>query len=218
MASAKVAQLVIRTLAKPISNQIKVQAKEHETFRNFCVNLAQRMHRVEVNLRTNLLGEPARHVRPLSETRAIESGANALAEGFLFSVAAGLIIGEAWRSSRNQSKRRDSVDDALEDLQTKVFTLTEKIDELSTNFDERISEEKERTEEITRILGRVVEIGLRGGMTELEGTPLLLPRIQLKLGRKQQSDDIPASQDYSSQSSSLPNTDTTSDDTTSRPQ
>ncbi|CAL1703215.1 unnamed protein product [Somion occarium] len=195
MASAKVAQLVIRTLAKPISNQIKVQAKEHETFRNFCVNLAQRMHRVEVNLRTNLLGEPARHVRPLSETRAIESGANALAEGFLFSVAAGLIIGEAWRSSRNQSKRRDSVDEALEDLQTKVFSLTEKIDELSTSFDERISEEKERTEEITRILGRVVEIGLRGGMTELE-----------------------ASQDYSPQSSSLPNTDTTSDDTTSRPQ
>ena len=39
--------------------------------------------------------------------RAIENGANAIAEGFLFSVAAVLILGETYRSSRNQARRRD---------------------------------------------------------------------------------------------------------------
>ena len=35
--------------------------------------------------------------RPLSETRAIQQGANTISEAFLFSVAAALILGETWR-------------------------------------------------------------------------------------------------------------------------
>ncbi|KAI0648474.1 OPA3-domain-containing protein [Trametes meyenii] len=179
MASAKIAQLLIRTLAKPISNQLKVQAKQHETFRSLCVGLAQRMYQTEVRLRTNLLGEPAKHVRPLSETRAIENGANALAEGFLFSVAAALIIAETWRSSRNQTKRRDAVDDSLDALKLSVEDLSKRVDTLSRDYEERLTEESMRHDELARILQRVVEIGLRGGWAEFEGTPLPLPRIDL---------------------------------------
>jgi len=180
MATAKLATLAIRTLAKPISSQIKNQAKQHERFRGLCVGLAQRMHRGEILLRTNILGEPARHnVRPLSESRAIENGANTLAEGFLFSVAAMLILGEAWRSSRSQSKRRDSVDDQLEELSNKLQELTTRVDGFAENYDDRWREEKLRNDELARILERVVEIGLRGGWTEFESTPLQLPRIQL---------------------------------------
>ncbi|OSD02135.1 OPA3-domain-containing protein [Trametes coccinea BRFM310] len=179
MASAKIAQLLIRTLAKPISNQIKIQAKQHEKFRSFCVGLAQRMYQTEVRLRTNLLGEPAKHVRPLSETRAIENGANALAEGFLFAVAASLILAETWRSSRNQTKRRDAVDDALESLQAKVEEVNKRIDTVSQQYEERFAEEAMRHDELARILQRVVEIGLRGGWAEFQDTPLPLPRIEL---------------------------------------
>jgi len=179
MASAKIATLVIRTLAKPISNQIKTQAREHPKFRSICVNLAQSMYRTEVKLRTNLLGEPAnQHVRPLSEARAIENGANALAEGFLFGVATILIIGETWRSSRSQSKRRDDVDDKLEDLSTRIQDLSSRIDQSLAGVEERLEYEKQRNDELGRILERVVEIGLRGGWAEFEGTPLMLPRIQ----------------------------------------
>ncbi|KAF9806134.1 hypothetical protein IEO21_08796 [Rhodonia placenta] len=178
MASVKIAQLVIRTLAKPISNQIKTQAKQHETFRKFCVNLAQGMYQAEFRLRTNLLGEPAKHVRPLSETKAIENGANALAEGFLFGVAALLIVGESWRSSRSSSKRRDAVDDKLEDLQSRVEQLSETASSMQALFDERWAEERQRNDELTQILERVVEIGIKGGLSELEGTPLVTPRIQ----------------------------------------
>lgn len=187
MASAKIATLLIRTLAKPISNQIKTQVKQHETFRTFCVNLAQSMYRTEMKLRTNLLGEPAKHVRPLSETKAIDNGANALAEGFLFGVAALLIVGETWRSSRSQSKRRDSVDDQLEELQSKVQQLMDTTSTMQQSFEERWAEEKQRNDELTRILERVVEIGLRGGWAEFEDTPLALPRIQLNPSRPSQS-------------------------------
>jgi len=140
----------------------------------------------EILLRTNILGEPARHnVRPLSEARAIENGANALAEGFLFSVAAMLILGEAWRSSRSQSKRRDSVDDQLEELSNKLQKLTTRVDKFAENYDDRWQEERLRNDELARILERVVEIGLRGGWTEFESTPLQLPRVQLAPHRPQ---------------------------------
>ncbi|KAI0806718.1 OPA3-domain-containing protein [Fomes fomentarius] len=179
MATAKIASLLIRTLAKPISNQIKVQAKQHERFRSVCVGLAQGMYQTEVRMRTNLLGEPAKHVRPLSETRAIENGANALAEGFLFTVAVGLILGEAWRSSRSTTKRRDAVDDQLEELKESVNGLNKRLDTLAKQHEERMAEESMRHDELARILQRVVEIGLRGGWAEFEGTPLPLPRIDL---------------------------------------
>ncbi|KAF8801428.1 OPA3-domain-containing protein [Phlegmacium glaucopus] len=179
MASVKLATLLIRTIAKPISGRIKEQARQHERFRGLCVNLAQFMYRSEVKLRTNILGEPPRHIRPLSETKAIENGANAIAEGFLFAVAAALILGETWRTSRNQSKRRDAVDDQLDELGTKVTELTARVDTLINGREAEMRDEKLRNDELARILERVVEIGLRGGWAEFQDTPLQLPRIQL---------------------------------------
>ncbi|KDQ59828.1 hypothetical protein JAAARDRAFT_33401 [Jaapia argillacea MUCL 33604] len=185
MATAKLGTLLIRTLAKPISNQLKSQAKQHETFRNVCVSLAQNMYKAEVKLRTGLLGDTSKHnVRPLSETKAIENGANALAEGFLFGVAALLIILETWRSSRSQSKRRDVVNDSLEDLSNKIQQLNGRVDEFASTFEEKWEEEKAKNDELTRILERVVEIGLRGGWAEFEDTPLAIPRIQLSPTRR----------------------------------
>lgn len=76
--------------------------------------------------------------------RAIENGANALAEGFLFGVAALLIIGETWRSSRSQTKRREGVDDKLDELQTQLDGLSQRVDALVSSSDERWSEERQR--------------------------------------------------------------------------
>ncbi|KAG1749431.1 optic atrophy 3 protein-domain-containing protein [Suillus lakei] len=179
MATVKLATLVIRTLAKPISSQLKNQAKQHDTFRSICISLAQRMHMAEVKLRTNILGEPARlHVKPLSETRAIENGANALAEGFLFSVAALLIIGETWRSSRSQSKQRGDVNERIEELSANVTSLTERLERIQESLGD-VESERARNNELARIVERVVEIGLRGGWAEFEDTPLKIPRVEL---------------------------------------
>ena len=60
---------------------------------------------------------PKPRIKPLSETKAIESGANFISETFLFGVAAGLIIFESWRSGRKERNRRDKVAESLSDLE-----------------------------------------------------------------------------------------------------
>ena len=80
----------------------------------------------------------------MCQDRAIENGANALAEGFLFTVAAGLILGETWRSSRNTTKRRDAVDDQLDDLKASVDGLNKRLDSLARQQEDRMAEESMR--------------------------------------------------------------------------
>lgn len=109
----------------------------------------------------------------------------------MFSVAAGLIIGETWRSSRSQSKQRSGVNDSIEELQIRVRELNERLH----TWEATASEERQRCvtlhhpcscqlqdrqQELARIMDRVVEIGLRGGAwAELQNdTPLQPPRIQ----------------------------------------
>lgn len=41
MASVKIASLFLKTLAKPISQKLKAQAREHEGFREATISMAQ---------------------------------------------------------------------------------------------------------------------------------------------------------------------------------
>ena len=50
-------------------------------------------------------------IRPLSDARAIELGANFFSEAFIFLVAVALLLAENYRSSRKSSQRRDEVAD-----------------------------------------------------------------------------------------------------------
>ncbi|KAH8824450.1 optic atrophy 3 protein-domain-containing protein [Flagelloscypha sp. PMI_526] len=209
MATVKIASLLIRTLAKPIATQIKSQAKEHENFRKLCVGLAQRMHRSEIQLRTRLLGEPAKTIRPLSETRAIESGANSVAEGFLFVVAAAVIVGETWRSSHKESKRRQGVSDDIDGLQERVVQIESKMDEIKQMYEAEVVETRRKNDELGRVLQRVVDIGLRGGWAEFEEKPLQLPLIELITPEQRKQ--------ISSSSSSPMSNDTPDDSPTSSP-
>ncbi|KAJ5817254.1 hypothetical protein N7447_009487 [Penicillium robsamsonii] len=57
------------------------------------------------------------HIRPLSESKAIESGANFISESFLFIVAGSLILFESWRSRNKESTRREGVEGRLAELE-----------------------------------------------------------------------------------------------------
>lgn len=60
---------------------------------------------------------PKPHIRPLSESKAIESGASFISEAFLFIVAGGLIVFESWRSRRKETTRREDVESRLIELE-----------------------------------------------------------------------------------------------------
>jgi hypothetical protein len=75
-------------------------------------------------------------IRPLSEAKAIESGANFISETFLFIVAGSLILFESWRRDRKEKGKDADVMERLEELQKQREEDKEKIDllegELST--------------------------------------------------------------------------------------
>ncbi|KAI9842268.1 MAG: hypothetical protein M1837_007337 [Sclerophora amabilis] len=167
----KITSLIVKTLSKPIANQIKSQAREHARFRRICVSFAQGLHRVDMRLRLGLLQDPAAmerqatkeaaealekkrkleiptvkteaqmkadeaaaernktkstekpkvsskpRIRPLSEAKAIDTGANFISETFLFLVGGSLIVFESFRSRRRENNRREDVADRLGELE-----------------------------------------------------------------------------------------------------
>lgn len=182
MASVKLATLAIRTIAKPISEQLRTYARSNQRFRTFCISLAQTLWKAEIRLRETILGEVHGAVKPLNDAKAIQNGSNFLAEGFLFSVAAALIIAETWRSSRSQNKRKEGVDDRIDELETRVgnlVALMEAMGEQMESIRKDMQVENARNEEISRVLLKVVDIGITGGWAEFKDRPIQLPPMQL---------------------------------------
>lgn len=56
-------------------------------------------------------------IRPLSEAKAIETGANFISETFLFIVAGSLILVESYRSRRKETSRREDVAERIGELE-----------------------------------------------------------------------------------------------------
>lgn len=60
---------------------------------------------------------PKHKIRPLSEAKAIDSGASFVSEGFLLLVGVSLILLENWRSKRRETTRREDVADRISELE-----------------------------------------------------------------------------------------------------
>ncbi|EWC45266.1 hypothetical protein DRE_05993 [Drechslerella stenobrocha 248] len=75
------------------------------------------------------------HIRPLSDTKAIERGANFISEAFLFSVAGGLILYEAVRSRKKEMNRRDVVAERLQNLEQEDEIWRRKVEMLERRLD-----------------------------------------------------------------------------------
>lgn len=59
---------------------------------------------------------PKPKIRPLSESKAIDSGATFVSESFLFMVGLSLILFENWRARRKETSRREDVADRINEL------------------------------------------------------------------------------------------------------
>ncbi|KAJ2597120.1 hypothetical protein H4R99_004632, partial [Coemansia sp. RSA 1722] len=117
------------------ANALKQQAKSHEVFRSLCINVAQVSHRTEMNWKMKVLGYKKEVIRPLSEARAIDAGANFLGELFIFSVAASLIIAEQVRSRSQAKRQRTAVDDRLDELENEMLERKEEMEKLRMERD-----------------------------------------------------------------------------------
>lgn len=125
----KLTSLFVRQLSKPLANTIKSNAKDHPKFRRLCIRFAQFKHRVDMTIRLKLLNEENIKIRPLNDAKAIQTGASFLSEGFVFSVAAGALLFETWRSRRKETKRKESVEDDIRLLQEELDWIKSKLKE-----------------------------------------------------------------------------------------
>ncbi|CAD1809639.1 Optic atrophy 3 protein (OPA3) family protein [Candida parapsilosis] len=132
----KLTALLVRTISKPISKAISTQAKNNETFRKYCISFANKLHKTDVKLRMNLLGEKKIRVRPLNDNKAIEQGAAFISETFIFSVAGGLIFYEAYRSRKKASDQRDALADDITILQNEIEYIKTKLSDLNIKLDD----------------------------------------------------------------------------------
>jgi hypothetical protein len=62
-------------------------------------------------------------IRPLSEQKAIEMGANFAAETFIFAVGIAVILVEQWRQRRKAKNARDDIREDLDEVRAKVVEL-----------------------------------------------------------------------------------------------
>jgi len=69
-------------------------------------------------------------IRPLSEAKAIDSGATFISEGFLFGVTLSTILFETWRSRRKENNRREDVAEKLRNLEEQDQAKWQLLDEL----------------------------------------------------------------------------------------
>ncbi|KAL5008178.1 hypothetical protein ScPMuIL_013759 [Solemya velum] len=129
----KLASLFIKQLSKPLAVHMKQRAKSHPFFRNYiCMPPAQLYHWADVNIRMRMLGlGKAGSVEPLSESMAIELGAEMLGEFIIFSIASGTLYFEYQRSSKKEQIKEEERKQEMREFERRVEDLgiiTEKQD------------------------------------------------------------------------------------------
>lgn len=138
----KLGYLLVRTLAKPIAKIVQDQATAHPTFRGICIKLSQSYHLMEIRLKTRLnkSSDPQfngsniqEHIKPLSDEKAIQFGANFIGEFVIFSIAGAVLIFESLRSSANERKRQAERDGRIEELYKSIAIIKERLNSLSIN-------------------------------------------------------------------------------------
>lgn len=148
----KVTSLLVRTVAKPIANGLKAQAKNNEGFKRTCIRIAQTVHATDVRLRMKLLGENKIKIRPLNDKKAIESGANFLSETFIFSVAGLLIFYESYRSRKKLANEKQNVKNDISELQDDIEEVKSLLKLLSKEIDHLQAATRQAADEAQRKL------------------------------------------------------------------
>lgn len=75
-------------------------------------------------------------IRPLSEQKAIEMGANFAAETFIFAVGIGVIVFEQWRQRRKARNARDDIREDLEEMQAELKAVKAELEEMKARHPE----------------------------------------------------------------------------------
>ena len=137
---AKLGALLVKTLAKPVAGAIKARAKDHPAFRGACIAMAQTYHRLEIQMRRRLYGQVAvdAYIAPLNEQVAVDTAADFLGEGVVFSVAVGVLAFEYGRQSLKEAAKEARQAEEIRVLQERQLDIAERLQRLENRWSLRL--------------------------------------------------------------------------------
>lgn len=115
--SAAIEKQAAREAAEAKAKKHRLEAPTVKTEAQTKADEAAAAKEKEKGTATAKICPPKPRIRPLSEAKAIDSGANFISEAFLFLVAGGLIVFESWRSRRKETSRREDVAGRITELE-----------------------------------------------------------------------------------------------------
>ena len=101
----KLASLLVKTLAKPLSKRIKTQFSRNNTTKAILVGIGQTSHSVTSRMQIWSAGYRVKKISPLEPDKALKDGAEFVGESFIFFVSGYLVVWEYRRSSESARKR-----------------------------------------------------------------------------------------------------------------
>lgn len=127
---AKVVILGVKQITKPICKIVKVFAKNNRLFKTcLCAPAGQLIYWIEARSKLQMLRLPQpKRIRPLTEERATELGANLISEILVVGIGLGLIFFEKSRQALKDKKKHDDHVREKNELIEKVSTLSHLLD------------------------------------------------------------------------------------------
>eukprot|EP01031_Cornospumella_fuschlensis_P041124 gene41124-50171_t len=166
----KLAGLLVKTLAKPVANRIKIEARKHPKLSALCVRMGQMSHQLTSRITIISQGYRVLNVDPLPEEEALSRGINILSETFVFTVAGTLLTFEYARSEAKSAQKAQQIEEQdrqfrayleqrFEAQQRELQGLQTQLTELQESLEQRDREARDRDVEGRR---RAQEKGGRG--------------------------------------------------------
>ncbi len=135
---AKLGFLVVKQVSKPIAKSIAERAKVSPFFKNWvCIPVAQLFHFYEVRVKMaalNLGTGKVTKVPKLSETQAVQQGAELLSEMIILSIASGILIYEYNRSKEKEEAKEEKIKADREAIKDKIYNLELKVEKQSVQI------------------------------------------------------------------------------------
>lgn len=158
---AKLASLLIKTLAKPMSKRVKTSFTKSDVGKAVLISIGQFTHSLTTRMTIWSAGFKVRSIQPLENEAALVQGSELIGEAFIFTVAGGIVVYEYNKSKEKEIAKEEKIatekskqDQRIESLERDLDMITKKLtvlDDIMMKNQELLQElENDRQENLKR--------------------------------------------------------------------
>lgn len=150
---AKLASLLVKTLAKPMSKRVKTSFIKSEIGKSVLISIGQLTHSLTTRMTIWSAGFKVRSIQPLENEAALVQGSEFIGEAFIFTVAGGIVVYEYNKSKEKETAKEEKLAADMMKQEEKLNTLQEKFDAISkqlTSLDEIMKKNQQLLNDLER--------------------------------------------------------------------